>query len=283
MFSVASIGRSHRGVISLTWLMVLAENGLMVLLPLLIGNCIDDLLDGQSAGVINLGMLLLALVVLGVARRFYDTRVYGSIRVSLGIAVQQHLQGQALSSRNARLDMSRELVDFLENEVPPLLTAVIQIVAAIVILATFSPWLSLSAILAGGGMLLFYACVHQRFIRLNQLLNNQRERQVSVLASLSLTGLRVHLRKLRSREVRLSDTEALLYGLIFILLFGFVLTNLYLTAQLVEPSTGTVFAILSYSLEFVEAAVLLPITLQGLSRLAEISSRLQQVESLREA
>ncbi|WP_305856230.1 ABC transporter six-transmembrane domain-containing protein [Balneatrix alpica] len=283
MFSVASIWRSHRGVISLTWLMVLAENGLMVLLPLLIGNCIDDLLDGQRAGVINLGMLLLALVVLGVARRFYDTRVYGSIRVSLGIAVQQHLQGQALSSRNARLDMSRELVDFLENEVPPLLTAVIQIVAAIVILATFSPWLSLSAILAGGGMLLFYACVHQRFIRLNQLLNNQRERQVSVLASLSLTGLRVHLRKLRSREVRLSDTEALLYGLIFILLFGFVLTNLYLTAQLVEPSTGTVFAILSYSLEFVEAAVLLPITLQGLSRLAEISSRLQQVESLREA
>lgn len=39
---------------------------------------------------------------------------------------------------------------------------------------------------------------------------------------------------------------------------------------------GQVFSIVTYSLEFVETAVLLPITLQTLSRLGEISQRLNQ-------
>lgn len=45
-------------------------------------------------------------------------------------------------------------------------------------------------------------------------------------------------------------------------------------SQLIEPTAGQVFSIVTYSLEFVETAVMLPITLQTLSRLTEISQRL---------
>ena len=47
-------------------------------------------------------------------------------------------------------------------------------------------------------------------------------------------------------------------------------------SQLIEPTAGQVFSIVTYSLEFVETAVMLPITLQTLSRLTEISQRLNQ-------
>ncbi|MCE2597393.1 ABC transporter six-transmembrane domain-containing protein [Motilimonas cestriensis] len=69
-----------------------------------------------------------------VARRIYDTRAFGKIRVNLGLSVAQKLAHLPISTRNARLDMSRELVDFLENDIPPLMTAIIQLVAALVIL-----------------------------------------------------------------------------------------------------------------------------------------------------
>nr|WP_253823144.1 hypothetical protein [Vibrio kanaloae] len=47
-----------------------------------------------------------------------------------------------------------------------------------------------------------------------------------------------------------------------------------MVSRLIGPTAGQVFSIVTYSLEFVETAVMLPITLQTLSRLAEISQRL---------
>ena len=67
------------------------------------------------------------LVVVSVVRRIYDTRVYGTIKVELGLRLLERRQGLGVSVRSARLDMSRELVDFLENEVPLLFTSVIQL------------------------------------------------------------------------------------------------------------------------------------------------------------
>ncbi len=53
-----------------------------------------------------------------------------------------------MTTRNARLDMSRELVDFLEREVPPLFTAVIQLVASVVILSSFGWQLGVMPVIA---------------------------------------------------------------------------------------------------------------------------------------
>ena len=88
--------------------------------------------------------------------------------------------------------------------------------------------------------------------------------------------IRTHFERLKRCEIKLSDTEALVYGLIFIVLFAAVLTNLWMVSILTDPTVGQVFSIVTYSLEFVETAVMLPITLQTLSRLMEISQRLNQ-------
>lgn len=272
--SLASIVAGHKYKISITWLLVVVENLLMALLPLFIGYSIDSLMAGQYQDVLVLAGVVTALVAVAVARRIYDTRTYGEIRIQVGLATDSRLRERPVTTRNARLSMSRELVDFLENELPPLLTAIIQLLVTLVVLASFSPWLALSAGLAGLLMLGIYALFHHSFIRLNARLNSQVERQVSVLSALTPSGLQTHLRKLKNREVKLSDTEAALYGLVFMVLFGFVLSNLLLTTQLHAPSAGQLFAVVTYSLEFVEAALLLPITLQTLSRLTDIRERL---------
>ena len=57
---------------------------------------------------------------------------------------------------------------------------------------------------------------------------------------------------------------------------AFIVHNLYVGAQLPGVTAGTIFSIATYSWEYVEAALLLPIALQDWSRLSEITSRLNR-------
>ncbi|WED24398.1 ABC transporter six-transmembrane domain-containing protein [Vibrio sp. JC009] len=278
-FTVRSILTHNKRKVAITWFLVALENVFTVLLPLFMGFAIDDLLTEELTRLFELAALLLLLTLVAVARRFYDTRAYGSIRVDIGEAVDAQMSTHPsnvnnISVRNARLDMSRELVDFLENDIPPLMTSVIQLIASVIILGAFQIQLGLSAVVAGIAMLIIYALFHDYFMRLYTSLNNRMEQQVAILSKVPFRGIRRHLERIRRREVLISDAEAVVYGLIFLVLFGFVIVNLWLSTLINHPTAGQIFSIATYSLEFVEAAVLLPVTLQTLSRLTEISRRL---------
>lgn len=279
-FSIHSLLKRFFRKIVFTWLLVILENVLTALIPLLIGFAIDGLLDGDSKDLINLSVVFVLLILVSIARRIYDTRAYSAIRMSLGIEVDEHHQAEAVSVRNARLDMSRELVDFLEEDVPELFTAVIQLTAAIIILGAIQPPLAYSAILLLLVMVIIYSCFHQYFFRLNSALNNQVEQQVSVLSQNILKALKGHLYKLRHLEVRLSDADAILYGLLFLFISIFVVYNLSISAVIVGVTAGTIFSVVSYSWEFAESSLALPMTMQKLSRLKEISQRLNKIEQI---
>ena len=265
--------------ISITWGLTLAEVVLFALIPLLIGQAIDGLLASDYAAFLQLGAVLSALVLLGTLRRVYDTRAYGLMRVALGKELAKRAAALPVSQLNARLDMGRELVDFLENEAPESMTGIIRALAALAILASFHPLLALSAALALVAALAVYALAHNRFFRLNAALNTQTEQQVGVLETRSIPRLGAHLLGLRKSENRISDTEGLVYGLIFTALLAMEMFNLWFATQSLEASAGQVFSIVTYSWDFVESALVLPMTLQSLSRLSEITKRINRMET----
>ncbi len=273
-FGLKHIMRAFRWRIGVTWTLVLLETALLALVPLLIGLAIDGLFAGRMDELLLMTGVLVALVVAGVTRRIYDTRAYGSIRVELGSALDRRFPDMPVSSKTARLDMSRELVDFLEEEVPLLLTAIIQIATSLVILSLFHQYLALSALAVTVGMMALYSLFHRRFYRLNAAFNEQTEQQVRTLEKGGARNLFRHLRALRDHEVRLSDTEAVVYGMIFLLQIGFIVFNLWFATQIPGVTVGTIFSIVAYSWEYVEAAIMLPAALQSWSRLDEITRRL---------
>ena len=273
-FTIATLLRTFCGRISLTWVMILCETGLMALTPLFIGFAIDGLLAGGIQELLHLAGLMAVLIVVAVLRRVYDTRAYGTIRVELGRAQAARSQGVSISTLNARLGMGRELVDFLEETLPGAMAACVQLVVSVVILYAFSPILALAGSIAVFGMVAIYAVFHGRFYSLNGALNQQTERQVWILQKRKTTPTVEHLLRLRYLEVRLSDTEAILYGAIFVVLLGLVLFNLWFATIKLNNTVGATFSIISYSWEFVESALALPMTLQSWSRLSEIMRRL---------
>ena len=263
--------------IGTTWLLTLLETALLALLPLLMGLAIDGLIGDDWQSFQWLLAALASLLTIGVARRAYDTRAYGTMRVELGIATVCNKQELPLSAQDARLDMCRELVDFLEGEAPLLLTAIVHSVAAITVLLAFDFMLAMAAAGASAASVMIYATFGRRFFDLNSALNEQSEQQVSVLEGGNRDLLRHHLAQLRQHRVKLSDLEALVYGMIFSVLLTMLAFNLWFATTQTAASAGEVFAIVAYSYEFIESAVALPIVLQSMTRVSEITQRINTV------
>ena len=274
--TVASLLRTFLGPMSLTWALTLCETALMALVPLFIGFAIDDLLDGGTTGLLQLTAVLTGLTAIAVLRRRYDTRAYGRIRVEVGKAQVDRSAEVPVSVLNARLGMGRELVAFLEQEVPTTLESSVGLAVSLVVFYAFDPILSCAALGAAALSVGIYGLFHKRFYRLNAGHNQQMERQVRILAARPSDAVLPHLNRLRRFEIELSDTEAAVHGTIFLVLLGFVVFNIWFAASNLAITAGTIFSIVSYSWGFVEAALVLPFTLQGWSRLSEIMARINE-------
>ncbi|MEM1132042.1 MAG: ABC transporter six-transmembrane domain-containing protein [Pseudomonadota bacterium] len=272
--SIGSLMRHFWRQISVTWFLTLLETGLLATLPLLIGMSIDGLLsDSWTSFFYLLGAMALVLL-LAVVRRAYDTRAYGTMAVELGDAVTQNGRDQPVSAVNARVEMSHELIQFLEDEAPILLTAIAQIIVSLGVLFAFHGALAASAGGATLAGLLIYTLSAKRFYALNHDMNAQAEQQVAILSGRERNAIRHHLSLLRGHYVRLSDTEAIVYGLIFAVLLAMLGFNLWFAATQTAASPGQIFSIVVYSFEFMESAIALPAAMQSLTRLAEITQRI---------
>ncbi|MEL7231176.1 MAG: ABC transporter six-transmembrane domain-containing protein [Pseudomonadota bacterium] len=276
--SVGALLRAYPWRVAVTWGLTLLETAFLALLPLFIGRSIDGLLKDNAAPFLTLLSGLGLLLIVGVARRAYDTRAYGTMRVAMGEAVAKQAKQQPVSTQTARLDMSRELVNFLEEEAPIVLTASVQILASIAILWAFHAALAGMAAAAALISIIIYGLFSVRFFNLNRDLNQQIEQQVKTLDGRSHNDVRTHLLSLRRFEVHLSDTEAFVYGLIFLLLLSMLSANLWFSATQLDATPGQIFSIVTYSYEFIQAAVILPAALQSLTRISEITSRINQSE-----
>lgn len=274
--TISALLKTFRRPISLTWFLMLCETGLTAFIPLLIGFAIDGLLAGDTNALLQLTVVLAALIAVSVIRRLYDTRVYGTIGVELGKALTERSADMPVSKVNARLEMSRELVEFLEKQAPAVMASAIQLIVALVVLFAFHPFLFAATCAATLLMIVFYALSHRRFFRLYADYNRQTEQQVRILESAKPQGILSHLNKIRRVGIRLSDTEAYIYGAIYTEMLGLIVFNLWFAATNMEVTVGRVFSIISYSWEFVEAALVLPVTLQSWSHLSEIMQRINK-------
>ena len=245
--SIGTLFRTFWGKILITWGLTLMETAFFALLPLMIGQSIDGLLSGDWQPFQFLIAMFVLVLMVATGRRIYDTRAYGTMRVELGKAQAERSAQDPVSVANARVLMGRELVDFLEDTAPNTMTALVQVVASVVILLSFHGTLALSSGGSAVAILVIYALFSRSFFRANAALNEQSENQVSALKSKSPKQIAAYFLGLRRQEVRLSDTESLVYGLIFAVLMTMVAFNLWFAATQSGASAGDIFAIVTYS------------------------------------
>ncbi|MCG8468329.1 MAG: ABC transporter six-transmembrane domain-containing protein [Gemmatimonadetes bacterium] len=267
--------------VSLTLGLVIVESAIDVLFPLFIGIAINGLLGASSNGLVALGALAVAALVIGSARRFYDTRVYTAIyeTTAIELVAREERRDTAVSAVAARATLLREFVEFLENSMPMILSSVIGLVGSLIIIASIEFEVFLACLGLFAVMAAVYWITGGRNFRLNQGYNDELERQVDALTSRDPLAVAKHFRRLMTWNRRLSDLETINYAVLFI---GVIALLVYAPVAVVDSTQteyGFVFSALMYVFQYIEGLVTLPLFIQQIIRLREISGRLAAVEN----
>ena len=256
--------------------LVVVEAAVDILFPLFIGLAINDLLDDRYQGVFLLGGLGVAALAVGTARRFFDTRAYAGIyEVIAGeLVAREHHRNTETSKIAARTTLAGEFVEFLESSMPEIVSATVGTVGILVIIGglnlnVFFACLGLVAL-----MVITYWATAGRNLALNRGYNDELERQVTVIDSRRTDAIGGHFRALMRWNRKLSDLETVNYIAIWL---GVIALLVYAPIEVIEPGRtgyGFAFSAMLYVFQYIEAVVALPLFIQQLIRLREISRRL---------
>lgn len=276
-YSFTAIFFRFKWKISLTILLVIAESIIGIFYPLAIGFAINDLLEKSFNGLYHLAILGALSLFIGSLRRFYDTRVYSRIylkTVTQMIANEKRNKRDA-SSISARANLMTEFVEFLENSMPDIVGSIIAIVGVLIIIATLNVSVFYACIVLLMLISITYWLSGSKNYTLNKGYNDELERQVSAISGKSALNIHQHFRALMRWNIALSDLETINY---FIVWFGVIMLLIYTPVQVVGEgvlSYGLVFSILMYVFDYIERLVTLPLHIQQMIRLHEISKRLK--------
>lgn len=270
--------RRFAGRFALTLSLVMLEAAGWTLFPLVIGRAIDSVLTGSVRGLYEFAALGIGTMGIGIARRFLDSRAYARVFRRLGeeLVIEDSVSG--ISTKTARLRMLQELVEFFEHQVPGLITGVIGLGGTLLILSALNQPVFVGCLGVTAVSLVLYALTGKLTTRYNAGLNDEHERQVDAVESGETGRVAGHLRALMRWNIKLSDLEAVNFGVVWIFLMGLLVFSIGSAAEQ-TLGYGTVFAVVMYVFQFTESVIVLPLYYQQWLRLREISGRLGAISA----
>ena len=275
-FSINSLLLRFRWKILFTFALVTLEALTGILFPLLIGIAIDGLLEDSIDGVLYLSIAGVAALIVGSARRFYDTRIYSGIycRITPEMIQNETNKDASVSRISARTGLLTEFVEFLENSMPEMINALISVVGILAIIATLNIDVFFACLSILGLIVFIYTITGKFNYKLNTKYNNQLDKQVDVLTAIDSIAIKSFYQELMRWNVKLSDLETINY---FVIWVGVIAVFIYTPITVIGAgilSYGLVFSIIMYVFNYAGSIVSFPLFIQQVIRLKEISVRL---------
>lgn len=279
--SLTALLSRFRRKVSFTLFLVLADSVLGLLFPLFIGFAINGLLEDSFDGILALGGLGILSLLVGSGRRFYDTRAYADIYVTISeeMVAREQERESSVSKTAGRASLVTEFVEFLENSMPVIVTSVIGVFGVLVIIANLNWQVFWACVALFVLMVMIYLASGKKNLIYNEEYNNEIERRVDVLSSQTPKAIRKHFKSVMHWNIRLSDLETLNYAVLWL---GIIALLVYAPVVVVDSGVanyGLVFSILMYVFQYIESLATLPLFIQQVIRLQEISTRLEDAEA----
>jgi ABC-type multidrug transport system fused ATPase/permease subunit len=267
---------SYRGRILVTYAVTILENLFELLYPSVTGLAVNDLLKHHFGGLALLLGVWLVHTVTGVFRQTYDTRVFASIYTDLATrtVAEQDKMEVSTSQIVARSSLSREFVTFFERDIPATVNSLFGLLGALVLLLFYDVWSAVLCLLLLVPLAILNRGYSKGTLALNRRLNNQLEREVSVLTRRSPARVLGHYRLLARWRIRLSNLEAFNWGTMELFNIGLAAAVIARIASLPNIQPGTVYAMLAYLWNYIASLNHVPALVQQLSRLKDIARRM---------
>ena len=271
--------RRFAGRIALTLFLIVLESAGWILFPLVIGRAIDGILADSWQGLYELAILGVAAMAIAILRRVVDSRAYARIYATLGEELVGRQSESSTSTKTARLGMLREIVEFLENSLPELITNVLQLAGVILILSTLNLPIFVGCVVVISVTAAIYVLTGRLTTRFNRSYNDEYEGQVDAVESGDAARVGRHIRDMMRWNIKLSDLEAANFGIVWLFMIALLVFSIGTAADTIVEY-GKVFAIVMYVFQFMEAVMSLPLYYQQWLRLREISGRLTAMVAL---
>ena len=275
--TLKSIAVQHKKRLSITFSLVMAENLLLLLYPLVGSFAVNAVLQGNLVSALAYALMVLIIWAVGSARRAVDTRAFTRIysELAVPVIVNQRLKGFDTSTTTARVALSREFVNFFEQHLPILITSLFSIIGAVVMLLLIEFWSGVVALL----IVLGFGLILPKFIKANDnlyfKLNNRLEKEVDCVERANQYELIKHYRLVERLRILISNREAVSFlciGIAMCVLFGVTLTVLTLTKGV---TAGHIYAVITYLWTFAISLDDMPRLVEELSKLKDIGKRVE--------
>ena len=276
-FSFKALLQRFKWKISLTLFLVIIESVVGIFYPLAIGFAINDLIEQRYDGIYQLAALGALSLIIGSARRFYDTRAYADIylKTASEMVMAEQEKQKSTSTISARANLMTEFVEFLENSMPEIVESIIAVVGILIIIASLNTNVFVACIALFILVAIIYWLSGSKNFALNKAYNDEFEQQVTAIASGKKHIVHNHFKALMRWNIALSDLETMNY---FAVWLGVIALFIFTPVQVIGDgivSYGLVFAILMYVFDYIERLVTMPLHIQQIIRLSEISKRLK--------
>ena len=276
-FSFKALLQRFKWKISLTLFLVIIESVVGIFYPLAIGFAINDLIEQRYNGIYQLAALGALSLIVGSARRFYDTRAYADIylKTASEMVMAEQEKQKSTSTISARANLMTEFVEFLENSMPEIVESIIAVVGILIIIASLNANVFVACIALFILVAIIYWLSGSKNFALNKAYNDEFEQQVTAIASGKKNIVHNHFKALMRWNIALSDLETMNY---FAVWLGVIALFIFTPVQVIGDgivSYGLVFAILMYVFDYIERLVTMPLHIQQIIRLSEISKRLK--------
>ena len=250
--------------------------------PFFFALAADGLIVGDNSGLLKLVLVHFGYIVVGVVRHRYDTRTYTAIYTSVVTNIFKNKTDTSnLSKLSAHSTLAREFTDFLEYDLVYVLEAGFNLIGSLFFLFHYDKKVAAICITILLPVFLVSYFYGKKVNILTKQRNDELEKQVDVIGTQNIKLIKHHYKKLRFWQIKISDKEAINFGTME--LFGLIViaASLYVTSwftHTVEIAAGTLIGIYFYVQKFTSGLDTIPYTVQRLSNLKDISTRMQLSE-----
>lgn len=272
----------HKGRLVLTYLLFALEMTGSLMRPFFLGMAINDLIKGGYHGLILLSGVHFLYLVIGTLRHMLDTRTYSAIYTSLVTTfLSRRVHASEVSRLSAHSSLAKEVVDFLEFDLVYVFEAVFNIFGSLLLLFFYDPSVVLLCFIILIPVVITSYFYGKKMRRLNQLKNDELEQQVNVISAANKPAMQRHYKNLRNWQIRISDQEAWSFGIMEILVLVVIAASLLITHKVSGTTilAGNLVGIYNYILKFVSGLDTIPYTVQRLTSLSDITSRIELQEA----
>jgi ABC-type multidrug transport system fused ATPase/permease subunit len=267
---------------------VIIEHVAWIIEPAVFGKVIDALIERASGQTVNLRETLQPLFIwvgvfminsgTGVIRRVVDQRIYLTMFTQLATDISSvAVEKKFRPSKTAALaQLSEQYTTFFQYRIPEIIEQIIQIGGTVIALAMFDWRLSVTCVTIVFPLLLINRIYIKRVGAIQKDVHDTYEDTYDIFSTQKPEEVRAYYKKSSNLKQKIANWGALNFGVMRVMLLGIFLVVLYISIDLDDFTTGSIYSIVAYIWTFITSSEYLPELMESWTSLKDISRRLRE-------